>query len=209
MVAACSAPSPALPWIHGLASTASNDVEAPEIAERMAGLVGTRDNGGYGGIGVTFGDGSVLASFHQGVIVLDGKDLVIGRAPGFDPMGSADDLLAVAVGDAGLDKPVIVVAVTRGGHRENTTSIVVFQTGRQSQLQRIFDAPVEEHDGDQTFTGSLVFVSQGLVYQRPRGSVERWRFDSSRHRYVPDQPASRIRSPSAGATTSASSRTAN
>ena len=198
-----------MPWVHGLASTSSNDVEVPEIAERMAGLVGTRDDGGYGGIAVPFGEGSVLASFHQGVVVLDGKDAVIGRAPGFDAMGSADDLVAVAVGDAGLDKPVIVLVVTRGGHRENTTSLVVLQTGRQSQLQRIFDAPVEEHAGDETFTGSLVFVSQGLVYQRPRGDIERWKFDASRHRYVVDQPASRARSPSAGATTSPSPRTAN
>jgi hypothetical protein len=187
VVAACNlpAPPPAMPWIGGLATTASGDIETPAAAERLRGAVHVRDDLGYGAIALPTSFGTILASAHQGVAVVDANDHLIARAPGFDVEGSADDLVAVAVGDAQLDKPVIVVAITRGGHRASTTSILVYQLGEHARLDQLLAVPIEEHDGDQTFAGSLTFVAQAVLYRSPHGGLEPWAFDASARRYVP------------------------
>ncbi|CAN5899308.1 hypothetical protein BH11MYX2_BH11MYX2_11190 [soil metagenome] len=204
---ACSAPapspSPSLPWVSGLTTTATADVEVPSIGDRLAGAVGEHDAAGYGGIAVPIEQGTVLASYHLGVAIVDTNGRVIARAPGFAAEGSADDLVSVTVGDAQLDQPVIMLAVARGGHRENTTWIAVYQIN-QGRLAQVFSAPVEEHDGDQTLVGAITFVPHGLVYQRPNGERELWTFDASRSRYVPttSHPEKRTRSSSPSVMTS-------
>src|SRR5579863_7525624 len=149
LLAACNtqAPSPSLPWVRGLSATASGDVETPAAADRLASVVGTSDKLGYGAIAVATSSGTILASFTQGIAVVDANDRLVARAPGFDFEGSADDVVAVAAGDAQLDKPVIVVAIERGGHHESTTSIRVYQIGDRGQLDQVFAGVIEEHDG--------------------------------------------------------------
>lgn len=176
LLVACGAPAPApsLPWVTGLATTAASDVET------------SADGDGYGALSIATSSGTIVASYQQGVAVVDRRDHVIARAPGFEIEGSADDLVALAAGDAQLDKPVIVLAVVSGGHRESTTSLVVYQLGEHGRLDRLFDAPIEERDGDQTASGALTFVPHGLLYRSPNGPLERWSFDASRRRYVRD-----------------------
>ncbi|HUJ58248.1 MAG TPA: hypothetical protein VLX92_07140 [Kofleriaceae bacterium] len=186
LLAACTAPPapPSLPWVSGFTTTASGDTESLPAAQRLAAVTGTRDEAGYGAIAVSTGSGAILASYHDGVAVLDSNDRLVARAPGFDVEGSADDLVALATGDAKLDAPVIVLAVTRGGHRVSTTSIVVYQVGADEQLDQLFAGAIEERDGDQTRSGSLAFFPHGLMYRPPGGGFQRWTFDPTARKYV-------------------------
>lgn len=175
-----------MPWVSGFVATAASDVETPEAGQHLAAVLG---GDAREAISVPASFGTVLASYEQGMAVLDAHGGLIARAPAFPFEGSADDLVAIATGDAQLDGPVILLAITRGGHRESATSLVVYQLTGTSQLDDIFEATLEERDGDETTTGTLTFVAHGLLYKSPRGSLQRWSFDSSRRRYVRAEPA--------------------
>jgi hypothetical protein len=192
LCAACggtSTPNPAVPWLHGFAATASSDSENSAVSDRLGGLVGSRDDAGYGGLQVTAdvapADGSetVLASYHQGIGVVDHAGKLLAHAPGFEPTGSADDLVALSVGDAGIGTPVIALAMSRGGPRESVTSIVLYRvTG--DRLEQLFEGPVEEADGPDAFPGTITFVPGGLIYRAPRTPAATvWIFDAARGRY--------------------------
>ena len=92
---------------------------------------------------------------------------MIASAPGFVETGSADDLEALATGDAKLGFPVIALAVTMGGHRVSTTSLVLYAASGERQLDQLFSAPIEARDGDERFIGSIVFVPGYLLYRAP------------------------------------------
>jgi hypothetical protein len=184
-----SAPNPAVPWLHGFAATASSDSENSAVSDRLGGLVGSRDDAGYGGLQVTAdvapseGAETVLASYHQGIGVLDHAGKLLAHAPGFEPTGSADDLVALSVGDAGIGIPVIALAVSRGGHRESVTSIVLYRVGG-GRLEQLFEGPVEEADGPDAFPGTITFVPGGLIYRAPRTpGATVWSFDPALGRY--------------------------
>ncbi|HEY4243211.1 MAG TPA: hypothetical protein VGM88_25540 [Kofleriaceae bacterium] len=185
-LAACNVsapPSPSLPWIRGLAPTGTSDTETQAASERLAVAVGASDEEDDAALDVTTPDGAVLASYERGVALLDAHGAVVARAPGFVREGSADDLVALAVGDAQLDRPVIVLAVTSGGHRTSTTSVLVYQQ-RGRRLAKLFDEVLEERDGEEIVAGTLAFVPQGLLYRRPNGRLEEWVFDANRDAYV-------------------------
>lgn len=178
-----STPNSAVPWLRGFSA------EAMATSDDATSAVSS-DEPDYGGLRVTAdvapagGTETVTASYRQGIGVADHTGKLLARAPGFDPAGSADDLVALSVGDAAIGIPVIVVAVTRGGHRESVTSIVLYRVG-SSRLEQLFGAPVEETDGIDTFTGSITFVPGGLLYRAPRTtSATVWIFDAARGRYV-------------------------
>ena len=190
VIAACGGQSsPSLPWLRGLTPTATTDGEVPAVTDRITELTGEPDEGGYGGLEVSGNGLDVLASFHQGVVVVDGSGHVVGRAPAFASEGTADDLVSLAIGDGQLDKPVIALAVTRGGHRESTTWLVLYRVGGSGRLDRLFEQPIEEHDGDDAFVGSVTLIPQGLIYQKPHGGLERWQLDAARGRYVAPRSA--------------------
>lgn len=179
-----------MPWLHGFTVTESSDVLNPAISQRMGELDGDRADDGYGGIqlGVDLAPNeaakTVLASYRDGVFVLDQSGHVLARSPGFDPTGSSDDLIALAVGDGLLGVPMLALAVNIGGHRESTTSIVLYRVGT-GHLNRLFIGPVEQHDGDQTLTGSITLLPKALVYQAPGArTATLWTFDSKLGRYV-------------------------
>ncbi len=192
--AACNAPSPAarssLPWLQGFTAEASSDVEAADVSDRLSTIMGTDDEAGYGGLELRANVGSgnatrtVLASVHQGIAVLDDRGDVVARAPGIGPEGTADDLVALAAGEGQLDAPVIVLARTVGGHRESTTSLVVYQVGDHGRLDTLFDELVEERDGDHTVTGAVMLAPGALIYRAPHGETSLWQYDRARHRYV-------------------------
>jgi hypothetical protein len=177
-----------LPWLHGFATTAATDTIAPAAAQRLAELAGDRDGDGYGGLALATDDATVLASFQRGVVVVDRAGRVIARAPGFAAEGSADELRAIATGDAMIGAPVIALAINIGGHRESTTSLVLYRA-RGRELHQVFAGAVEEHEGADTWSGSVVVFPGGLVYRAPRDDAARlWLYDARRDRYVESAP---------------------
>jgi hypothetical protein len=154
-------PPSALPWVSGFRASAiaaeSTRVRAP--------------------------DGSVvIASAHGGLVLADDRGRVIARTGALPFEGSADDVVALAVGDAQLGAPVVLVAVQRGGHRISTVSLEAFRiTG--ARLERVFAAPIELHDGNATATGAIAFDDGGLVYRAPSGRATTWRYDPVSGRY--------------------------
>lgn len=184
-------PTPSLPWVRGFAPSASSDTETTAVSDRMADVVGTADDG-YGGLQVTAdvapdeGSETVLASFGQGIAVLDRSGHVIAKRRGFDATGSGDDLVAIAAGDAGIGQPVIALAVQRGGHRLSEISIIVYRVGGEGQLDQLFEGAIEEHDGDAITTGALTFLPDTLLYRAPHATrATTWTFDPTVGRYEP------------------------
>lgn len=191
--AACGSPATTngtMPWLHDFAASATSNDETLAASDRLARFVESREDVDNGALQVTADvaatDGleTVLASYHQGVAVVDRTGTLVARVPGFEPGGSADDLVALSVGDAGIGTPVIALAVNRGGHRESVTSMILYRVDR-GQLEPLFDMPIEVHDGADTFTGTITFVPGGLIYRAPRASgVTVWILDTPRGRYL-------------------------
>src|SRR6185312_14326627 len=159
-------PSPALPWVSGFHALAiageSTRVTAPFVEPGDPAMAVRAD---------VRGDGTrelVIASAHGGLVVADADGRVVARSGELPFEGSADDLVGLAVGDAHLGAPIVLVAVQRGGHRISTVALAAFRvTG--DRLERVFAAPVELHDGDATATGGVVFGDGTLVYRAPGG----------------------------------------
>ena len=177
----------ALPWLSGFEPVAVADEPARDVQVELAEWQGAADEhcvaSAYGGLRVAAGDDTVLASYTQGLLVLRGGQ-AIARAPGFDCFGSADELVALATGDAELAMPVIAVAATSGGHAENATWLAMYRIGDRGELAPIFTAIVERHAGHQTRTGVVVLFPGGLVYRSPDGGSSLWLYDRDLGRYV-------------------------
>lgn len=203
VLAACdalSAPPPAeLPWLRGFTPAAIASLPSPRATQRMSQLVEASVDEDFGALEVRADLGGdarperVLASYVLGVAVLDDRDRVIARGRGFEPGGSADDLLAISVGDGQLAAPVLVIATQAGGHRTSVTTLAVYRLAGRA-LQPLFAQPIEIRDGDQTHEGAATFVPGGLWYRAPDASAAAlWRFDAAQARYV--EPAARDAAP--------------
>lgn len=184
-----SSPPPAMPWLHGFASSASSDTALRSVSERMNQWRRCEDPcTDFGGIELSAdvipGDPpeTVLATY-SGLVVLDGNGKLVARGSGFEPTGSADELLAVAVGDAMLDTPIIAVSARVGGRREHAVWLELYRVGPSGALEKMFAAVTEEHD-DQDAIGSVTIVSGGLLYKAPRSTTQdRWTFEPRSGRY--------------------------
>ena len=178
-----------MPWLHGFATTASSDTVERSVSERMNEWRRCEEPcTDFGGIELSADvipgerPETILATY-SGVVVLDTKGTLVARGRGFEPTGSADELLAVAVGDAMLDTPIIAVSARVGGRREHAVWLELYRVGTSGTLERVFAAVTEEHD-DQDMIGSVTIVSGGLLYKAPRGSTQdRWNFDARAGRY--------------------------
>ena len=181
----------AMPWVHGFSPVAVRDSSTSKSVQQIAELLNVAAEDAYGGLALRAdiaGDArseTVLVSYRQGVAVVDPGGHVVASMPGFELSGSADELIAVAIGDGQLGVPVILVATQAGGHRESTVSLAIYRLHRGKVLEQLFSAPIEEHAGAETAVGSLTFTPSGLVYRAPRAPLAtRWTFDSQRHGYV-------------------------
>jgi hypothetical protein len=178
-----------MPWLQGFASSASTGVVGRAAADRMRKWERCEEPcTDFDGIelvaDVVPGDSpeTVLATYSS-LVVLDATGHLVARGRGFDPTGSADELLGVAVGDAMLDTPVIAVSARVGGRREHEVWLRLYRVGASGSLERVFAAVTEEHDEEDAI-GSVTLVSGGLVYKAPRGSTkDRWTFDAAAGRY--------------------------
>jgi hypothetical protein len=131
------------------------------------------------------GNESVEASYTEGIVVRDAEGHVLAHAPGFAASGgSADDIDALAVGDAQIGTPVVALAATKGGHNESMTWLTLYRVANSGELQPIFIGEVEHHAGRTTRTGTVTLVPGGLVYQPPQGEPSIWLYDESLGRYV-------------------------
>jgi hypothetical protein len=126
----------------------------------------------------------ILASYSQGVFVLDDSHRLLAQAPGFPCEGSADALVAIAVGDVLIGAPVVALAATTGGHAENMTWLTLYRVSPAGELQPVFIGEIERHEEHATYTGTVVIVPGGLVHRDPAGALSFWIYEPTLGRYI-------------------------
>jgi hypothetical protein len=160
----------ALPWLQGFFLAATVDEGANRVEADLTDAPGNE---------------IVEASFSEGITVRDAEGHVLAKAPGFEPSGgSADDIDGLAIGDAQIGTPVLVLAATTGGHNESVTWLTIYRVANSGELQPVFTGEVERHAGRTTKTGTVTVVPGGIIYQGPRGDRSIWLYDESVGRYV-------------------------
>jgi len=184
--------SEALPWLHNFAVQAESTRARSDVVDRMSrwrAPDASCSAVAYGGFAITAnvadaaGDEEVLASYTQGVLVLDagGKLIASATAPGCN--GSADEIEAIAAGDAHVDRPVIAMAVTTGGHRESATWLVLYRVVG-GLVTPAFSGVVEDHVGPRTRIGAVTLLPGALLYQAPTGMQTLWVYSAEQQRYI-------------------------
>jgi hypothetical protein len=174
----------ALPWLQGFSPTAATDHGKRRVVAELAEWLPADDRctaDAYGGLELEAGGQRVLASFAQGLVVLDQDRHAVARAPAFTCQGSADELVALAAGDAWIGTPVLAVAATSGGRNESTTWLTLYRAG---DLAPLWTGEVEHHEGSVTTTGVVLLYPGGLVYRSPDGTTQMWRFEPDQRRFI-------------------------
>jgi hypothetical protein len=174
----------ALPWLQGFQPQAVADHPSRAVAEELSEYRPTDEDcvaSAYGGLSLDTGNGRVLASFSQGVFVLDENRQLVAQAPGFDCNGSADELVALAQGDAWIGSPVVALAATTGGRAESVTWLSLYKVSEGGALEPVFTGTVERHEGRQTRTGVVTVIPGGLIYRAPEGTTSVWIWDGKRY----------------------------
>jgi hypothetical protein len=184
----------ALPWLQGFFApqgvTEQGDrdliAELAEWREPVDDCVASA----YGGLSLAAdvsdvaGEERIVASFTQGVFVFDRERHLLAQAQPFVCEGAADELVALAAGDASIGAPVIVLAASSGGRSESVTWLTLYRVANDGELQPIFSGEVERHEGDRTRTAVVTLVPGGLIYRDLRGGLGVWLYDGELGRYV-------------------------
>ncbi|HEU4729766.1 MAG TPA: hypothetical protein VFT22_17845 [Kofleriaceae bacterium] len=182
----------ALPWLHNFAVSAESATPSASVIDRMSPWRAVDPNcsaSAYGGFAIKAdvaepaGSEEVLASYTQGVLVLDGEGRLVASATAPSCQGSADEIEAIAAGDAHIDHPVIAMAVTSGGHRASSTWLVLYRV-IGGVVAPVFSAVIEEHAGDRTDAGDVTLLTGALLYHAPSGHQTLWTYSSEQQRYV-------------------------
>jgi hypothetical protein len=175
-----------LPWLQGFEATAVADRGEPQLTE----IDPLCPASAYGQLRLSAdlarppGDETVTASFTDGVVVVDREQHEIAHAQGFDCHGSADELIALAAGDASLGFPVIALVAATGGHNESITWLTLYRVDSSGELVALFTGIVERHIKHQTRTGSVIVIPGGLIYRPPVGNPQIWMYDQDAGHYV-------------------------
>lgn len=175
-----------LPWLVGFQPIATTDHPDRAVIARLAEWHAADEDcvsTAYGGLALEAGNRTVLASFSQGIVVLDDDRQVIAEAPGFECTGSQDELVGIAAGDAWIGTPVIALAATTGGRNESLTWLTLYRVGDHGQLLPVFTGEVEHHVGHATRTGTVTVIPGGLIYVDPEGGASLWFYDRHDGRY--------------------------
>lgn len=184
----------ALPWLQGffapegVTEQGSRDVlaELAEWREPADDCVASA----YGGLTLradvspAAGTERILASYTQGVFVLDRDRHLLAQSQPQPCEGSADELVAMAAGDAAIGLPLVALAATTGGRKENVTWLTLYRVANDGALEPVFTGEVERHEGDTARTGVVTLVPGGLVYRDTRGSIGLWLYEAKLGRYV-------------------------
>lgn len=187
-------PLAALPWLQGFfAPSAVTERGAAGVVEELAEWRAPVEDcvgSSYGGLELRAdvsdarGEERILASYTQGVFVLDEDRHLLAQAQAFPCEGSRDELVALAAGDASIGTPVVALVATAGGRAESVTWLTLYRVANSGELQPIFIGEVERHEGNTTRTGVVTVIPGGLVYRDPRGGVGIWVYDAELGRYV-------------------------
>ena len=193
---ACS-PSPDAatpPALYGLLDARVTETGASDVVERMSRWAPPDTDcagGQYGGLELKADvvgssvEETILASYTQGVIVLDRENMPIASAPGYPCEGSADAIESIAVGHAFLEaERTIAMTVTSGGRREQMTVLALFRVGFGGRLDPVFTASIEERRGGDVARGSVMLLPGALLYRRPGGRLALWVFDPVGRAYL-------------------------
>jgi len=180
-----------MPWLHGFTTSGISDVLVPGVGDRIQRHVRCEDCIGLEGLEITAdvapapGDETILASYAMGVVVIGRDGKMIASGPGYNVGGSADELVAIATGDAAVGAPVIAIAARTGGRRANAVWLELYRVGTTAKLERLFAGVVEEHADNQDRTGSVTIVPNGLIHRAPRSKTsDLWMFDPRAGRYL-------------------------
>lgn len=199
---ACQAaqPTPSIPWLHGLANPVASDVLSDEVARRIdtwsnfADVDAECSTGAHPGIAIEAdlapqpGSETILVSLAHGLVVLDREGQLITEAPGYHCDGTADELEAIAAGDA-FGAPTLAIAATSGGHAESTTWLSLFRVdGRR--LDPVFTGTVVERHGTEISEGAVYLLPDALLYRHPRGKPSLWIYNRDARAYL--QPGDEI-----------------
>ena len=174
----------ALPWLQGFQAEAVADHPSRTVAAELSEWRKPDEDcvaSAYGGLSLDRGGQRVLASFSQGVFIVDANRRLVAQAPGFDCNGSADELVALATGEAWVGTPLVALAATTGGHAESVTWLSLYRVGDGGTLEPVFTGAVERHEGHQTRTGVVTIVPGGLIYRAPEGTTSVWIYDGNRY----------------------------
>lgn len=183
---------PGMPWLHGLYGAAVTELPDDTVAPRMTMWVESDAEcpaGFYPGMAIEAdvapspGNETVLASYTQGVLVLDSEGELLASSPGYTCEGTADDAIALAAGSTFLE-PTIALVVTSGGRREQITWLALYRVGFGGRLDPVFTASVEEREDEVVRRGDVAFVPGGLLYRRPGGGWSVWIYDPVGRAYM-------------------------
>lgn len=184
--------SPAMPWLHNFAAAAESGVAMPGTVARMnRWRPADMDCGGAtnGGLSIVAdvaeprGTEEILASYTQGVLVVDAAGRLIASATAPACRGSADAIEAIAAGDAQIGRPVIAMVMTTGGHRESSTWLVLYQVVG-GVVAPVFSAMVEERRDDHSRSGDVTLLPGALMYRAPSGNQTLWTYSDEQQRYI-------------------------
>jgi hypothetical protein len=174
----------ALPWLQGFTPDAVADRPSRAVSAELAEWKKPDDScvaSAYGGLSLDANGTRVLASYSQGVFVLDGSRHLVAKAPGFECNGSSDELVALAQGNAWIGAPVIALAASSGGRAESVTWLSLYRVGENGKLEPVFTGAVERHGEHQTKTGVVTIVPGGLIYRAPDGATSLWTWDGTKY----------------------------
>jgi hypothetical protein len=166
-----------VPWLYGMSSFVAAD-RASRSATQLLQEHSTPEPdcaaGAYQAVELVAdvlpraGSETVLASYANGVVVLDGERHLVASTAGYRCEGSADEIEIVGSGHAYGDQTLVVVG-KNGGHREYATWVGLFRVGDDKRLDAVFTATVEEHRGSNVRKGALYMLPGSLIYQSPGG----------------------------------------
>ena len=170
-------PASSFRWLPGLVVSAATDERSDDAATQLGAINESPD------LCSTFdaqelvadvapmpGRETVLASVATGVVVLDAVGRRLAMAPLAECGGSADGIVALAVGNAGIGPPMIAVVFSSGGHRESETDLVLYRV-EDGALRVLFTGTLETRDGDDLETGSAFLLPGMVVYRPPTGPL--------------------------------------
>jgi hypothetical protein len=165
------------PWLPGFIPSQLATERSSDAAERLAIVDQRTDHCAtwdahelQADVSPAAGEETVLASLATGVVVVDARGRRIASAPLGECGGSADEIVALAVGDAWIGVPVIAVVSATGGHRESQTALTLFRVDGP-RLVTVFSGLLETRDGDDLETGAAVLAPGAILYRPPGGPL--------------------------------------
>ncbi len=180
---------PALPWLFNLQDTVATDepehelLELPDLAldcdppaDATFRLVAD--------VAPAPGREVIRGSYREGIVVTGREGEVLATTPGF-PCGGTADAFEVLGGGRAFHQPLIVVAATTGGRREQMTWLGLYRVTSDGRLDAVFTGAVELREDGVVRRGSVTVLPGALLVREPTGQVSFWIWDPTSGVYLP------------------------